>query len=61
MIVRLGEWMSRQASRFVPEPFVLAGGLTLVVFVVGLLVVAESNDSAFALVTEGWLLSLIHI
>ena len=38
----------------------LAGGLTLVLFVVGLLVVPESNDSAFALVTEGWLTGLAN-
>lgn len=35
MIVRLGAWLSRVAGRVVPDPFVLALGLTVLVFAVG--------------------------
>ncbi len=58
MITRFGAFLSRISRRIVPDPFVLALGLTAVVFTGGLVVLLISRDlswtaSAWALCT-GW-------
>ncbi len=65
MIGRLGSALNRFARRWVPDPFVLALGLTVVVFVVGVVYLAWSapalpsadqggGEGIFWTVTGGW-------
>lgn len=53
MIARLGDWLSRVATRIVPDPFVLALLLTAVVFV--LAGVHASPETSLWAVSLGWL------
>ena len=61
MIARLGSALSRWSRRWVPDPFVLALGLTLLVMAVGAwLVSAEpmSGEGVFWTVMDGWVAGL---
>ncbi|MCB9614284.1 MAG: short-chain fatty acid transporter [Sandaracinus sp.] len=55
MIARLGAWLTRVATRVMPDPFVLAIGLTLVVLALGAWRLAASGAESIGwTLVEGW-------
>ncbi|HSK03928.1 MAG TPA: TIGR00366 family protein [Kofleriaceae bacterium] len=57
MIVRLGDWLSKIAARIVPDPFVIALGLTAVVGGFGAILLVGAGTSATAVperLFRGW-------
>src|SRR5690606_17007809 len=55
-VARAGAWLQRMVSRVVPDPFLLALGLTLVVMIGGLANLAATGaDAAVGPVVYGWL------